>query len=82
MQYSMHLLLVLATLPDGKRVTEASADRQDQATLQDVIAPVLQRLLQLVAEFRQQRVTPAATCVFRCTTPLMRTSHPFPSRAE
>ena len=64
MSYSMHLLLALATLPRGENTTEASADQRDQAALPDVIAPVLQRLLQLAERFCQQRVTPAATCRF------------------
>jgi hypothetical protein len=64
MPYSIHLLLALATLPSGKKQTDASAEQEDQADLQDVIAPLMERPCQLAERFCQQRVTPAATCRF------------------
>lgn len=64
MPYSIHLLLVLATLSSRKSETKANTEPQDQTDLRDVIAPVMERLCQLVEEFCRQRVTPAATCRF------------------
>src|ERR1700740_3118721 len=64
MPYSIHLLLALTTLPSCKSDKQASADQRDQADLQDVIRPVLERVCQLAEQFRQQGVTPAQTCRF------------------
>ncbi len=64
MPYSIHLLLALATLPSSKSAVDASEDQRDQADLQDVMAPVLERVCRLVEPFLQQRVTPAETCRF------------------
>jgi hypothetical protein len=64
MPYSMHLLLALATLPASKNVQSANGEQAEQVDLQDVITPVLEKVVQLVETFRQQRVTPAATCRF------------------
>jgi hypothetical protein len=64
MPYSTYLLLVLATLPSSKSETDASEDQPDQADLQDVIAPLVERVCQLAEQFRRQRVTPAGTCRF------------------
>jgi hypothetical protein len=59
MPYSIHLLLALATLPCGKSKANAGSAKEDAAPLQDVIAPLLERLCQRVEQFRQQRVTPS-----------------------
>lgn len=60
MHYSTHLYLLLATLPLARRAVPAHADPE----LADVVAPELQRLWELVADFRRQPVTPAATYQF------------------
>jgi len=60
MPYSIHLLLALATLPCGTGKARASRGKEAAADLQDVIAPVLERLCQRVEQFCQQRVTPTA----------------------
>jgi hypothetical protein len=60
MPYSIHLLLALATLPCGKSNANTGTAKEDAATLQDVIAPLLERLCQRVEHFRQERVTPTA----------------------
>ena len=57
MSYSTYLLLALATLPDCKK-RDAATKRADE-DLAQVMQPVLQRLRQLVEQFRQQRVPPA-----------------------
>jgi hypothetical protein len=58
MPYSIHLLLALATLPSDKSDADAGSGQENAADLQDVIAPVLERLCQRVEQFAQQRVTP------------------------
>ena len=58
MPYSIHLLLTLATLPCGTGKARASSGKETAADLQDLIAPVLERLCQRVEQFCQQRVTP------------------------
>jgi hypothetical protein len=64
MPYSIHLLLALTTLPSSKRETEAGDCQRDHADLQDVIAPLMQRLCQLAEQFCLRRVTPGETCRF------------------
>jgi hypothetical protein len=63
MNYSMYLLLALATLPDAPtdRAGEAAADAP---ALDDVLANALQALRQLVEDFRHQPVSPSATHAF------------------
>jgi hypothetical protein len=58
MNYSMHLLLALATLPTPRR----DDDPPTPATLpplSDVLAPTLQRLQELIDTFRAQPISPA-----------------------
>src|ERR1039458_8299268 len=66
MPYSMHLLLTLTTLLLSK--TPAAADgtaaSAAPADLTEVIEPVLQRLRDLVADFRRQPVSPTGTLQF------------------
>jgi hypothetical protein len=64
MPYSIHLLLVLATLPSWKSEVNARKGKQDETDLQDLLAPVLERLHQRVEQFCQQRATPAETYRF------------------
>lgn len=59
MPYSIHLLLALTSLSVGQGATDAGAGRRQQPDLQDVLAPVWERLFLLAEELRQQRVTPA-----------------------
>jgi hypothetical protein len=62
MNYSMHLLLALATLPAG---TPARDDPEPAApVLDDIVAAAVQGLLQLAQEFRQQPVSPLRTQQF------------------
>jgi hypothetical protein len=64
MPYSMHLLLVLASLPSVK---EGSAAGQGEAVADDwreVVEPSLERLQQLIAELGRQPLTPAAAYQF------------------
>src|SRR5947209_10588044 len=66
MNYSMHLLLSLATLPGPQtppRPGGGSPGPSDLA-LTDVVADALQRLLQLAEDFRRQPVCPAAAHQF------------------
>jgi hypothetical protein len=58
MNYSMHLLLTLATLPLPRRADDPAAPVTLPA-LSDVLAPTLQRLHDLVEAFRVQPVSPA-----------------------
>jgi hypothetical protein len=58
----MHLLFALATLPTAQQQKEA-ADTQD-ATLEDVLAPVLKTFQQTVEAFRDQPVSPTAALRF------------------
>jgi hypothetical protein len=60
MRYCTHLLLALATLPCGTGKARASHGKEAPADLQEVLAPVLERLCQRVEQFRQQCVTPTA----------------------
>ena len=62
MSYSTYLLLALATLPEGKNA-DATAKSPGE-DLSAVMEPVLERVRQLVEQFRQQRVTPAQTYRF------------------
>jgi hypothetical protein len=57
MSYSTHLLLALATLPAESRQEAAGSDQRDWLA---VIEPTLQRLRQLVQEFRRQPLSPMA----------------------
>jgi hypothetical protein len=63
MNYSMHLLLTLATLPSSS--TQSGNDEElsspADSPLSDVVAPALQRLLQLAEDFRQHPVSPLRT---------------------
>src|SRR5207249_8860840 len=63
MNYSMYLLLALATLPDTP-TDRASAAAPDAPPLDDVLAAALQPLRQLVEDFRRQPVSPPATHAF------------------
>jgi hypothetical protein len=63
MNYSMHLLLTLATLPTPAEDDDPPASATP-TTLDDVCAPVLQRLHDLVAAFGTQPVSPARACDF------------------
>src|SRR2546423_15556886 len=63
MNYSMYLLLALATLPDAPADRLGEAD-PDAPTPDDVLANALQALRQLVEDFRRQPVSPAATHAF------------------
>jgi hypothetical protein len=63
MNYSMHLLLALATLPDAPTDRAGAADPGASA-LDDVLAAALQAVRQLVEDFRRQPVSPTATHAF------------------
>jgi hypothetical protein len=63
MNYSMYLLLTLATLPDAPTDRAGQAD-PDAPAWDDVLAAALQPLRQLVEDFRRQPVSPAATHAF------------------
>ncbi len=63
MSYSMHLLLTLATVP-ATPTPSGSDPSQAEPTPADVIAPVVQQLLQLAEDFRRQPVSPARTQQF------------------
>jgi hypothetical protein len=58
MNYSMHLLLTLATLP-APRGDDDPASPETLPPLADVLAPTLQRLQELRDAFRAQPVSPA-----------------------
>lgn len=63
MNYSLYLLLALATLPDAP--TDCASDPAPEApSLDDVLAAALQPLRQLVEDFRRRPVSPAATQAF------------------
>jgi hypothetical protein len=63
MNYSMHLLLALSTLPTA--TPREGGDGEPAApVLADLVNPALQRLLQLAEEFRQQPVSPLRTQQF------------------
>src|SRR5436305_3502004 len=66
MNYSMHLVLTLATLLAPKTQPLADADEVTPLApdLSDVLAPLLQRLHTLVEDFPKQPVTPLATHQF------------------
>ena len=63
MNYSMHLLFTLATVPPTPTHPGDHADQPGPA-LSDVIAPALRDLDQLVADFRRQPVSPQGTHQF------------------
>jgi hypothetical protein len=58
MNYSMHLLLTLATLP-APRGDDDPASPETPLPLADVLAPTLQRLQELLDAFRAQPLSPA-----------------------
>jgi hypothetical protein len=58
MPYSIQLLLVIASLPPLQSDQDGKEGGSVEADLRKVTGPALERLSQLVAEFRQQRVTP------------------------
>lgn len=66
MPYSMHLLLTLATMLLSKTpaAADGSAAGPAASDLTDVIEPVLQRLRDLVEDFRRQAVSPTRTHEF------------------
>lgn len=66
MNYSMHLLLTLATTPAPRTLPPGDNAGPSPAgpPLSDLLAPAVQRLLQCVAAFRQQPVSPVATRQF------------------
>lgn len=63
MNYSMHLLLALATVPSTPTCPEGDAGQAGR-TLSDVVADTVQGLLDLVEKFRQQPVSPVGTHQF------------------
>jgi hypothetical protein len=63
MNYSLYLLLALATLPDAPTDCPGAAD-PDAPALDDVLANALHALRQLVEDFRRQSVSPPATHAF------------------
>jgi hypothetical protein len=63
MNYSMHLLLTLATLPAPARPSGDDAEDTGR-TLPDVVATALRGLLQLAEDFRQQPLSPTRTQQF------------------
>jgi hypothetical protein len=63
MNYSMHLLLALATVPSTPLPPGGEVD-QAGPPLADVVAAAVQGLLHLVGNFRQQPVSPVATQEF------------------
>jgi hypothetical protein len=66
MPYSMHLLLTLATILLPKTRAAADGGEADDAAcdLNEVVEPVLQRLRDLVEDFRRQAVSPTGTLEF------------------
>ena len=60
MPYSIHLLMVLATLPLSRRDQDADDDSLGQADWRDVIEPVLERVRQQIEQFRREQLTPTA----------------------
>jgi len=64
MPYSMHLLLVLATLPWTKSGQAAGQGQPVEEDWREVVEPSVERMRQLVEEFRRQRVTPTAAYQF------------------
>jgi hypothetical protein len=66
MNYSMHLLLTLTTLLSAKGGETDAAAKPAPAgpELSDVLAAARQRLLQLVADFQSQPISPLATQQF------------------
>lgn len=63
MNYSMYLLLTLATLPEPHG-DDAPVLRDAEPTLPDVLAPTLQRLQQLIDTFRAQPLSPTHARAF------------------
>jgi hypothetical protein len=63
MNYSMHLLLALATVPSPTTPADGQADPA-APELGEVLAPALQALRQLVEDFGQQPVSPQRTHQF------------------
>jgi hypothetical protein len=66
MPYSMHLLLTLATilLPKTREAVDGGEGDPAAFALTEVIEPVLQRLRDLVEDFRRQAVSPTRTHEF------------------
>lgn len=60
MPYSIHLLMALATLPQAVGDKDADAEGVGQADWREVVEPILQRVQQVVEQFRQERLTPTA----------------------
>jgi hypothetical protein len=70
MPYSMHLLLTLATilLPKNPATADGSEAGPAASDLTEVIEPALQRLRDLVEDFRRRPVSPTRTHQFaRCS---------------
>jgi hypothetical protein len=68
MNYSMYLLLTLATLP-ASRDDDDPASSETAPPLADVLAPTLQRLQELMDAFRAQPVSPARARDFEQPVP-------------
>lgn len=66
MNYSTHLLVLLATLPASPRHSDDTPEPAQPArpALADQVAAAVQRLLQLVEDFRQQPISPLRTHQF------------------
>jgi hypothetical protein len=60
----MHLLLALATLASSETGKEAGPGQPVQGDWQEVVKLLVERMQQLIEEFRRQRVTPAAAYHF------------------
>lgn len=58
MTYSTYLCIAMATLPR----TDSAQDPQPETNLDETIEPALQRLRQLIQEFRSQPPTPQTAC--------------------
>jgi hypothetical protein len=64
MPYSMHLLLTVATILLSKTAADGGEADAKASDLDEVIEPVVQRLRDLVEDFRRQAVSPTGTHEF------------------
>src|ERR1700689_3364974 len=64
MPYSIQMLLLIASLSPLTNNNKSQGSDSDEADVRQVIEPIVDEVCQLVAAFRQERLTPVQACHF------------------